>query len=154
MDHSQHQQSAAAEASHADKMEGKMAKMSVRMEKMQQELALARERMNASHELLERIQQTPPGVGRNEMLAEHGAGLRAILTTLRNQMETMMTMMEQHHDKNQKGMDHGGGAGGKMDHEMMGDMARHHEAMRLRLELLTHLTGQAESHLQAVSQGK
>ncbi|MBF0439370.1 MAG: hypothetical protein HQL93_09640 [Magnetococcales bacterium] len=155
VDHSQHQQPAASEASHADKMEGKMAKMSVRMEKMQMEIAQAQKKMSDLHTLLEKIQQTQPGMERTNMLAEHGSGLRGFMTSLRDQIKAMMAQMEQKH---KKGMDHGGGGSAKKDHaggsEMMEDMEKHHEVMHKRLELLTNLMDQMEGHLNAASVNK
>ncbi|MEO5348369.1 MAG: hypothetical protein H7836_01810 [Magnetococcus sp. YQC-3] len=147
---------------HRDQMEKKMAKMSIKMEKMKRELADAEERMIALKGVLEKAQKTPPGAERNKLLAEHGTGLRTLLAGFRAKTEEMMGKMEQMMGKEKKGgmmggMDHAGdkkehGSGsGMMDQEMMDDMAGHHEVMKKRLALLTDLMGQMEAHLAAMS---
>ncbi|MEO5333604.1 MAG: hypothetical protein H7839_16450 [Magnetococcus sp. YQC-5] len=164
---------------HRDQMESKMVKMSVRMEKMQQELGQAEEKMNALKGLVEKARQTPSGEERNKLMAEHGTGLRTILAGFRTQMEKMMAQMDQHHmmGKEQKGdkqgMDHGGnnknhggdkkgdgsdkkehGGGGMMNQDMMDEMASHHEMMKKRLALLTDLLVQMDTHLAVLSSSK
>lgn len=150
---------------HQEQMEGKMIKMSVRMEKMQRELDQAQERMVVMQGQMEKAGKLPPGEERTQLLAEHGAGLRTLLTGFRDQIEKMMAQMEQQHgkDKDAKagqhaGMDHTGDkkdqgddkkdhGGGMMNPEMMEDMAGHHDMMRKRMSLLVALLGQMETHL-------
>ncbi|MBF0400135.1 MAG: hypothetical protein HQL90_05155 [Magnetococcales bacterium] len=164
-DHGQVTPAKAEAGNHGDQMEKKMAKMSIKMEKMKRELADAEERMIALKGMLEKAQKTPPGAERNKLLAEHGAGLRTLLAGFRARTEEMMGQMEQMMGKEKKdgmmggmgGMGHAGdkkelGSGsGMMDQEMMDDMAGHHEVMKKRLALLTDLMGQMEAHLAAMS---
>lgn len=161
-DHGQGTPAKSDAGDHRDQMEKKMAKMSIKMEKMKRELAEAEERMTALKGVLEKVQQTPPGAERNKLLAEHGAGLRTLLAGFRAKMEEKMAKMEQMMGKEKKGgmmggMDHAGekkehgGGSGMMDQEMMDDMAGHHEVMKKQLALLTDLMGQMEAHLVVIS---
>ncbi|MBF0097416.1 MAG: hypothetical protein HQM04_09525 [Magnetococcales bacterium] len=148
--------------SHGDQMEKKMAKMSIKMEKMKRELADAEERLTAMKGVLDKAQKSPPGADRNKLLTEHGAGLRTLLAGFRARTEEMMGQMEQMMGKEKKGgmmgdmghagnqKEHGSGSG-MMDQEMMDDMTGHHDVMNKRLALLTELMGQMEAHLAAMS---
>lgn len=137
--------------SHKEQMEGKMAKMSVRMNKMKQELAQAEEKMNALKTMMEKAQQTPNEKERHQLLAEHGTGLREMIAGFRAQAEKMMSMMAS--KTNPEGMkDHGKMAegaqmGGMMEDEMMSDMATRHELMEKRMLLLFDLLDQMMAHM-------
>ncbi|HAT49126.1 MAG: hypothetical protein HQL07_04860 [Nitrospirae bacterium] len=146
---------------HAQPMEAQMANMSVEMEAMKQEMAQAEERMTAMKGVMEKVRATPPGADRDQLLTEHGAGLRAIMTGQREHMEKMMAKMEQTmKDKekmgNMAGKPHDGekkpeGGMGMMGQGMMGDMTGHHELMKKRMALMSDLLGQMDAHLTAIS---
>lgn len=151
---------------HAQPMEAKMAEMSVEMEAMKQEMAQAEERMTAMKGVMEKVRATPPGADRDQLLTEHGAGLRTIMTGQREHMEKMMAKMEQAmKDKekmgNMEGKSHDGekkpegGMGmmgqGMMGQGIMGDMAGRHELMKKRMALMSDLLGQMDAHLTAIS---
>ncbi|MBF0180880.1 MAG: hypothetical protein HQM03_12730 [Magnetococcales bacterium] len=156
-------------ASHQDQMEGKMAKMSVRMEKMKEEMSEARKRLDAMRAMREKIRGMAPGEERAKQMAEHGAELGKVAQGVRGRMEKMLDMMDQHHkpameksakehehDAGQKSAkEHDAGKGmmgkGMMNADMMGDMAGHHDMMRAHLQMLIDLLAEMDGHAQAMT---
>ncbi len=151
-EHQGHAPVMAKEESHGEAMAGKMAKISVKMEKMQKELMQAEGQMSDLKNLLAKIKQTAAGQARNQMLVEHGVGMRQILSGFRTHVEQMKGKMEKMMaekpgmggDKEHK--DHDGGMG-MMAGEMKEDREVHHKMMQKRLMLLEDLMGQMEGHL-------
>lgn len=155
-EHSQHQamptgQVAAAKSGHMEKMETRMAKMEVALDRLTR-------KMGEVKESLARAQQAK-GEERTRLLMSHGQGLREVLQGLRELTQKMMNL-EKKKEMMGDSMSHGAAQAGKPSggHDSHGadttgqggmggmDMQEHHAVMEKRLALLFDLMEQMLDH--------